>query len=220
MNTLTASQMAALDRDLVKMGISVERMMEYAGLFPALLAAKFTKKRVLCLVGTGNNGGDCLVAARHLINWGYSVDIVFASQKLKEHARQQWRILQKMRVKRTKKPTWSSYGVILDGLLGYNMRGSPRPAFAKLIDVANESGVPVIAIDVPSGWNAATGEASSPTIRAKATVMLSAEKVGLRKKSAKKYAGKLYLAYMSIPPHLCRKYRISPFDGEHLLLSV
>ena len=95
MKALTKKQMAKLDEDMVRLGIDVPRMMELAGLFVASAAASMANGKILALCGTGNNGGDALAAARHLLNWGHKTDVAFASPRFKPEPLHQWKILRK-----------------------------------------------------------------------------------------------------------------------------
>ena len=105
MKALDKKEMTALDDAMIRIGIDVPRMMELAGLFSALAAADVIgnnkKDKILVMAGPGNNGGDGLVAARHLLNWGYETDVALATpqKKLKEIPRQQWKILKNMGIK-------------------------------------------------------------------------------------------------------------------------
>jgi len=224
MGALTKRQMTAVDADMIKFGIDVPRMMELAGLFTALTAAKIVKnrksKKILMLAGTGNNGGDALVAARHLLNWGYKTDIVLASARLNPVPFHQWKILKHMEVKEKKivKFTRNNYSLIIDGLLGYNIDGNPRNKFAKLILAANKSKIPILSIDLPSGLDATTGHPHNPCIKATATIALSAIKKGLLKRSAKKHVGKLYVSYMSVPASVNKKFGLKQFSEKKLIL--
>ena len=221
MKALTKQEMAKLDDLMIRLGIDVPRMMEHAGLYPAMLTARLTKsKKILALTGTGNNGGDALVAARNLLNWGYSVDVAFASPKLKPVPLQQWKILKKMGVKETKKINWKKYGLIIDGLLGYNVKGDPRAKFAKLIDAANASKVPILAIDLPSGLDATSGKPSNPCVKASSTIALSAVKKGLLVKTAKKNVGNLYVAYMTVPDVVRRKFSLPRISEDDLIVRL
>ena len=225
MKALTKKEIAALDGAMISFGIDVPRMMELAGLFVALKAASMAgnkRKRVLVLSGSGNNGGDALVAARHLINWGYEADIAFATSvaKLKDAALHQWKILKKMKAKRVTSVEWRGYSLIIDGLLGYSISGRPRGAFAKLIERANESKVPVLAVDLPSGLDATTGEVHDPCIKAAATIALTAVKRGLLQRSAGKQVGKLFVAYMTVPEAIGKKFGVKNVFSEKKLISL
>ena len=92
--------------------------------------------------------------------------------------------------------------LVVDGLIGYSLSGAPRDAAADLIRWANEQGAPVLSLDVPSGLDATTGTASSPCVRATATMTLALPKEGLRAADVGQYVGELYLADIGVPPAL------------------
>lgn len=220
MKALTKAEMAALDDQMVKMGIDIPRMMELAGLFVAITAAKMAKGKILVLSGTGNNGGDGLAAGRHLLNWGHKVDIAFATNtnKLRPMPLRQWKILKNMQVKETINIVWNKYSLIIDGLLGYNIKGNPKGKYAKLITAANKSKIPILAIDLPSGLDATSGKPAIPCIRATSTIALSAAKKGLLKRAAKPYVGKLLVSYMTVPDVVSRKFKLSKVFNEKKLI--
>jgi len=221
MKALSKKEMITLDAEMIKLGIDVPRMMELAGFFVAIAATIIIKnkhkKKILILSGTGNNGGDSLVAARHLLNWGYKVDVAFASSKLKPMASQQWKILKNMKLKAIKNINYKNHSLIIDGLLGYNINGNPHNSFARMITAANKSKIPILAIDLPSGLDATTGHAYEPCIRATTTIALSAVKQGLLK--SKKNTGKVLVAYMSVPDIINKRFHINKIFSEKKLIS-
>jgi NAD(P)H-hydrate epimerase len=91
------------------------------------------------------------------------------------------------------------YDLLIDGLIGYGLEGNPRDRMATMIEDANASGRPILALDVPSGMNATTGEIYDPCIKATATLTLALPKTGFLSPSASPYVGDLYLADISIP---------------------
>jgi len=99
--------------------------------------------------------------------------------------------------------------LIIDGLIGYSLSGSPRGAVANLIKWANHHIAPILSLDVPSGINTMTGKACNPAIRAHATMTLAVPKMGLGSSELRSYTGELYLANISVPPAL---YANPPFN--------
>ena len=95
--------------------------------------------------------------------------------------------------------TRSNRSLVIDGLVGYSLRGDPRLETAGLIRWANESGNDILALDVPSGLEATTGQVMNPAIRPTATMTLALPKTGLRRTGV---AGELYLADIGVPPEL------------------
>jgi NAD(P)H-hydrate epimerase len=98
-----------------------------------------------------------------------------------------------------------SANLVLDALIGYSLRGAPREPIASLIRAANASGAPLLALDIPSGLNADSGEAYDPTIRAMATLTLALPKAGLTRPAASEWVGKLYVADISVPEPVYRR---------------
>jgi NAD(P)H-hydrate epimerase len=92
--------------------------------------------------------------------------------------------------------------MVLDGLIGYSLRGAPRGAAAELIRWANGQRTPILALDVPSGIDAGTGTVYEPAIRASATLTLALPKKGLRLPGVEALVGELYLADISVPAEL------------------
>ncbi len=211
---LTTDQMIEVDREMVE-GLKIElvQMMENAGRNLAHLARqRFLEgdpvgKRIVVLCGTGGNGGGALVAARRLHNWGAKVR-VFSTQPLEAYApvpAHQLDILHRMKV-----PTEGADNVtrektpdlILDGVIGYSLKGAPRGAAAALIRWANAQTAPILALDAPSGVDTTTGTVFDPAIRATATMTLALPKEGLRSLGVEEHVGELYLADISVPPSL------------------
>ncbi len=205
---VTADEMRKIDDMTIReFRVDVLMLMENAGRATAMLAMRMLQgtilgKRVACLVGGGNNGGDGMVAARHLANWGADVKVIVGTtkDKMKDVPLGQLHILEKMGV-----PILSTdyalrdYDLLIDGLIGYGLEGNPRDRVAMMIEGANSSGHPVLALDLPSGMNATTGEAYDPCIKATATLTLALPKTGFLSPSASPYVGDLYLADISIP---------------------
>jgi NAD(P)H-hydrate epimerase len=226
---LTTEQMIEVDRLMMEeWGISLTQMMENAGRNFAELARRrlggtVKGSRVIVLCGKGNNGGGGMTAARHLHNWGTSLDVILIGneKRLKDVPEQQWRILQKLGITRSTVEL-SNAALILDAMLGYGAKGDPRPPIASWIHLANESGLPILSLDSPSGLDTTTGIPGSPCIRASATLTLALPKTGLLAPKAKPFVGDLYLADIGVPPELYAAPSlglqvISPFSMETLV---
>jgi len=227
MKSLTSKQMAEVDDVMIHhYGISLQQMMENAGLSPAMMAAKIVKfrktKKIVVLVGKGNNGGDGLVAARHLHNFGYDVCVVLSNSLSRKVPLQQLNILKKIKVPiyqyKIKNKKFNNIiknsDLIIDTLLGYNAQGDPYGTIKELIKLANKSKGKVLAVDLPSGLDPDTGKIYDPCIKADFTLTLSYPKKGLLK--AKKYTGETYLSYLTIPKELSRKlkFKIRDFSQD------
>ncbi|MCP3990974.1 MAG: NAD(P)H-hydrate epimerase, partial [Actinomycetia bacterium] len=209
---LTTEQMVEVDRAMIEdFGIDLVRMMENAGRSLAHLARERflggnpEGKAVVVLAGTGGNGGGALVAARRLHGYGAKVSVGVArrSTQMTAVAGQQLAILEEMGVPIVVgAPPDVTPDLILDGLIGYSLRGAPRGISAELIRWANETLAAVLSLDVPSGLDTTTGTVFDPVIRADATMTLALPKAGLRVPEAGRVVGELYLADISVPPEL------------------
>ncbi len=147
------------------------------------------------------------MGARRLHNYGARVQVILArpAAQLSPAAAHQLDILQRMGVPAAEggAAEWiAAPALIVDGLIGYSLRGAPRGAAADLIRRANGGQAPILALDVPSGLDTTTGAAYAPTIRAAATLTLALPKVGLLADRAAEWVGELYLADISVPPEL------------------
>lgn len=221
---ITAEQMADLDRIMLdELGIAPLQLMELAGHAIAtfardrMLDGDVTNRRVVALAGNGGNGGDAVVAARLLAAWGADVTVVTA-RPVAEHAglaahqldiARRWGI--PIEVGDTTTNTLPRGGaaagaaagaavdLIIDGLLGFSLQGDPHGASASLIDAANRSDVPILAIDMPSGLDATSGAVGSPCIQATSTLTLAMAKHGLLEASAATVVGDLWIADIGVP---------------------
>jgi NAD(P)H-hydrate epimerase len=207
---VTAEQMAAVDRAMSeRLAIDLRQIMETAGQVVArfarsrMLAGDPVGKRVLVLCGTGGNGGDGFVAARVLHGWGADVTVmpVKPLAELDGVAAQQAEIVRRcgLPVLDSRPAGLPDADLMIDGLLGFSLRGAPRGAYAALIEAANRHPAPVLAIDLPSGLDGTTGEPFEPCIRADVTLTLGLPKQGLLKPQAATVIGALTLADVGIP---------------------
>src|SRR5713101_136084 len=102
--------------------------------------------------------------------------------------------------------TLKDYDLLIDSLIGYGLEGNPRDRVAIMIKDANASGSPILALDLPSGMNATTGEVYDPCIKATATLTLALPKTGFLAPAASRFVGNLYLADISIPRKVYRSF--------------
>jgi NAD(P)H-hydrate epimerase len=232
---VTAEQMRAIDRYTIDtLGIPALVLMENAGREVAGAVRNYadaklktenpgqrpsvcTGRRWLVLVGKGNNGGDGLVAARHLHEWGFDVLIVYAEHpdRLRGDAAVQRNIAERLGLKteiyRPGALDWSRWDGIVDALLGTGAKGSPREPYASLIREADASGLPCIAVDIPSGLDADNGSVYSPHIRADLTVCLAFAKAGVSQYPGAEAAGRVIVAPIGIPAALAEQFGVRTF---------
>lgn len=210
--SITGKHMAAVDRVAVEHGLEILQMMEHAGLHVARGAfdARKGEGTAVVLCGKGNNGADGLAAARHLANWGLRVEVVLAAPaaRLNRYGKRHLAMAKRMGCRVSRKPKTRRPSVILDALLGYNLEGDPRGAYAALIEWANQGKAPVVACDTPSGLEVTRGIPKNPCVVATHTVTLALPKTGLLEASAAPYVGTLWLADLGIPNFVYRKLHI------------
>ena len=170
MKYLTSKEMALVDKLVVeKYNVAILQMMENAGSNFARFVSRLKPKQVIVFFGKGNNGGDGLCAARHLAIYGIKVTLIQASKDLNENAIHQLLTLRKMGITPSKSFKAKKGDVIIDSLLGYNIRGKPKEPIAELIRVINftkSKGIKVVSFDIPSGMNPDTGKKYDPCVNA------------------------------------------------------
>lgn len=219
---VTAQQMRALDRiAMEETGPNLFQMMENAGRDTALLTIELLGRawaaaRIVVLAGTGGNGGGGICAARHLANLGAHVRLCLAGpERLAEVPAFQRKIFQLTSGKEIAAHALpeQSADFVVDALVGYGLRSSPKGAVAKFIRWANEAKAPILSLDVPSGVDATTGHAPGDYVRPSWTVTLALPKTGLLTAQI----GDLFLADIGIPEGVYRRIGlnyVSPFGGR------
>ncbi|MFD2368657.1 NAD(P)H-hydrate dehydratase [Brevibacillus sp. GCM10020057] len=228
MYLVTSEEMRNLDRCAIEsIGIPSIVLMENAGRALAeeavRLSAPSGNHRVswAVLVGKGNNGGDGIVCARHLIELGHEAKLVYAvpPEQLVGEAAVQRDIAARLGIPaQTFAPDairWSEYEGIIDALLGTGTSGAPREPYAALIREANASGLPIVAADIPSGLDSDTGETAEPCIRASVTVTFALAKRGLLQYPGAEAAGRIVVRAIGIPESLAGTIGVQTFElGE------
>jgi hydroxyethylthiazole kinase-like uncharacterized protein yjeF len=208
---LTAIAARAIDRKARKQfGISTLVLMENAGAGVAREVLKSYKPgmKIAVFCGKGNNGGDGLVAARHLMAQRIKPDIFLACgfSQVKNEAKVNLNILLKLKAKINrlgegdlKKIKISKYDLIVDALLGIGLSGQVRGICADLIRLINSSGAYIISADIPSGLDATTGKVLGACVKADKTVTFIARKRGMVVGDGPKYCGKIIVADLGVP---------------------
>jgi NAD(P)H-hydrate epimerase len=216
---LTPGQMREVDRLAeADYGIAPVQLMEVAGLQVARVAREMigpsVAGRAVCiLAGKGNNGGDGLVAARRLAGWGTDVRVVTSYQPDQVAGLSAAQLAAAVACG-VEVRAWAGMlpaaDLYIDALLGFGAAGAPRGAVAEIIEALNAGGTGVLAVDLPSGLDAATGKSPGSCLRAGATVTLGAPKVGMLQAAARSRVGTLHVADIGIPPSLLRRVGIDP----------
>ncbi|MEA3325027.1 MAG: NAD(P)H-hydrate dehydratase [Euryarchaeota archaeon] len=168
MNTeISPSEMRRVDANCGGIGLLPLQLMENAGASVACaIRARFpedTETSIIVLSGTGNNGGDGFVAARHLLDYDPVILLLGRARDIAtEESRRNWEILENlsadlMEIKDSSELSELELGadIVIDAMLGTGMRGSVREPVASAINLINESSAFVLSIDTPSGFNPA-----------------------------------------------------------------
>lgn len=218
MKIVLNNEMKALDKKTIEnIGMPSLLLMENAGLAIVneiinLFGEDYLQKKICIFAGHGNNGGDALVTARHLVNSSVKTKIFLLDglEGLSEETAINFNILKKMQADITiikDSKTWDEALVnimfsdlLIDGLLGTGFNGKDLSEdLTKLVEMVNNSGKTVLSIDIPSGVNGDSGEVSSVAIKASQTVTLSSPKLGLFLAPGRNYVGKISIAPIGIP---------------------
>jgi hydroxyethylthiazole kinase-like uncharacterized protein yjeF len=195
--TLTSQQVKQVDAlAQERFAISLDWLMEAAG----WQVARFCPKRTAVVCGVGNNAGDGLAAARHLHRWGKLAGIFCLDpMRLRDAAEREMKALRRIGIKVSSDLRLEGAEAIVDAIFGTGLSRRPEGAFATWIESINSSGMPVIAIDIPSGLDADSGFAYAPTVLAKSTVTLGLPKPGLLAGDGPRLAGEVWVADIGVP---------------------
>lgn len=162
-------------------------------------------ERVAILCGGGNNGGDGFAVARHLHNRGADVSIGLVTDPAKYHgdALINWQIVQAMKLP-TFEVTAEAIGeihvdLIVDAIFGTGLASPPRDPFPQIAEAVVETGIQVIAVDLPSGLDADTGHPLGAAIHAQTTVTFVARKKGFENQASERYTGEVIVANIGCP---------------------
>lgn len=220
MKLVTASQMQALDSAAVeKYKIRSLDLMERAGKGTAdAVLTRFPKKGpVIIFAGKGNNGGDGLVTARYLKNAGFNVSIYLLSPwtEFSPDARINWDRLAGLNVEiceivsehelKNDIKKFEKAVCIIDAIFGTGLSSEVKGKYKSVIEFINSLIKPVIAVDIPSGISADTGQPLGTAIRAKLTVTFGMAKVGCFTNIGAEYAQKVLVVDIGIPKELTER---------------
>lgn len=164
----------------------------------------------MVLVGSGGNGGGAMIAARRLHGWGATVRTALAQtpDRFAPVPAKQLTLLHRLGVEVVSSeglvalPEGQIPDLVIDGVIGYSLHGAPHGGAEALIRWSGSSGAPILALDVPSGMDATSGDVHEATVRASATLTLALPKTGLVSGPAGSHVGELYLADIGVPPQL------------------
>lgn len=199
-----SAQVRALDRLAIAGGIPADELMARAGSAAlALLRTRWPRaRRVLVVCGPGNNGGDGYVLARRAHESGLGVSVIAVGGAPRAAAAQAARAACEARgipIGAAHAFDASDADVIVDALLGIGLDRDVSGEMRDVIEAVNSAGVPVLALDVPSGLNADSGAPTGAVVSAQATITFIALKLGLYTGAGRAYAGEIYLDDLQVP---------------------
>lgn len=209
---VSAQELQRVEKESLDEGFKEKSYIEKAGLEISEILLEFQKKnhlqkKVLLLAGKGNNGADGFSAALCLIKKGFAVKALcpyevkecsYYNKIFREEFLRQGGEL--AHFSSQEDFVLSGQEIILDGLVGSGFEGSTEGKLATLIESANSQSLPIFAIDIPSGLNGTTGEASLFCIKATITICLGAPKAGFFVENGYDYIGKLEFADFGLLP--------------------
>ncbi|MBI4718767.1 MAG: NAD(P)H-hydrate epimerase [Planctomycetes bacterium] len=223
---LSREQVRRVDRLAVeRYGIPSLLLMENAGRSAAeIIGTEYgSAGRAFIVCGSGNNGGDGCVIARHLHNAGWSVRLLMTcdESRMTPDLLSNWRIVAAMNLDRrlafdAAAQAAAAHGladdeILVDALLGTGFSGEVRSPMAELIASLNAAGKrATVAVDVPSGLDCETGLPSAVTIIADRTITFVASKVGFLRPAARPYLGRVRVADIGAPRELVEQIAGGP----------
>ncbi|NIR92187.1 MAG: NAD(P)H-hydrate epimerase, partial [Gammaproteobacteria bacterium] len=229
--------MSHVEQASAKMGISVSELMENAGKAVAeevrRILGTVDEQHILILIGPGNNGGDGLVAARHLHDWGAKVSVCFCSQRPSDD--KNLKLVQKRDitcVDATQDESLDrldellvSTNVVIDALFGTGKRRPLHGTFREAIERVRKAkegnpGLRIIALDLPSGLDADRGTVDPACINADNTITLGFPKPSLFNSSGAERAGRISVVDIGIPEHLTEQTTANELMTDEWVRSV
>jgi len=230
MKIVTAEQMRQIDRECIERGTPAGTLMENAGKAVAeetrAVLGTMNKQHILCLVGVGNNGGDGLVAARYLHEWGAGVIVYLCGRRdaddanlklAREHGIACIEVVNDKKLKEFDNAL-STATCVIDALLGIGkmrpLEGIFKQVLEKVSDAKNTRGLTVVAVDLPSGMDADSGAIDPSCTCADTTVTMAFPKLGLFGFPGAERVGKLKTADIGIPDSLADSINTELLTGE------
>ncbi|MCJ1481903.1 hypothetical protein MMC06_002064 [Schaereria dolodes] len=227
LRTLSAGPAAALDKDLMSTGaFSLDQLMELAGLSVSQAVYRIHPpnegRKILVVVGPGNNGGDGLVAARHLWFYGYQPTIHYPKQPKQELYQRLATQLKNLEIPFTENfdSALKDTDHVLDAIFGFSFQGEVREPFSGIIEALERTSVPVTSVDAPSSWTIEDGPPKSgpgKTFQPAALISLTAPKP-----LVKHFKGRHFIGGRFLPPSVAKKYNldIPKYSGVDQIVEV
>jgi len=241
---LTAKLAQQIDEELMSTAgaFSIDQLMELAGLACAqTLATVYGRERyprVLICCGPGNQGGDGLVAARHLDMFGYKPTIWMPKPGSKDIYKRLHTQCINMHIptlptsesdpklaETTLSTALAASDVVLDAIFGFSFRPPVRAPFDVALPLISRAGLPIVSVDIPSGWDVERGDAADEeghqqgriVLYPDVLVSLTAPKEGVRK-----FAGRHFLGGRFVSESLEEKFELNlpPYPGFSQIVEL
>lgn len=225
--TLGAKAAAALDQELMSTGaFSIDQLMELAGLSVSQAVYRLQPPamgiRILVACGPGNNGGDGLVAARHLRHYGYQPSVFYPKRSKNELYQRLAKQLEDLDVPFVDNfpEAMGSTDHVVDAIFGFSFSGEVREPFPAVIQALQETKLPVTSVDAPSSWDiengppqAGVGSSFMPT----ALVSLTAPKP-----LVKYFKGRHFVGGRFVTPSIAKRYgfEVPEYEGIDQIVEV
>ncbi|XP_053681141.1 NAD(P)H-hydrate epimerase [Anopheles nili] len=230
MRYLNQQEAISVDEELFnEYKFSVDQLMELAGLSCAHAIAdayapdSLKSNKVLICCGPGNNGGDGLVAARHLSLMNYAPYVYYPKRTEKELFKNLQHQAEVMGITvSTECPAaaWveTEFGLIVDALFGFSFKPPVRDSFMPIMEVLQQSQIPIASIDIPSGWNVELGPQTKSDIKPACLISLTAPKMCAQHLLNAKH----YLGGRFVPKKLEEKYsmELPVYQGRDLFVRL
>ncbi len=200
---LTAKQMKRCDSYTIDtVGIPSRELMQRAAnaAFREIMSGGFDLTKVLCICGTGNNGGDGLAVAMLLYKAGVDVEFFLCGDvsRMTEECEYRYYALQTVGATEQETLDLTDVTLVVDAVLGIGISGEVRGIAADTIDTVSKSGLPVVALDIPSGINSDTGAIMGSALKAELTISFARLKPGHILYPGRTHCGKTIVADIGI----------------------
>lgn len=233
MVVVTPSEMQKIDKSAIDdFGIPGIVLMENAAVqVVGVIQEQYSfqkKDGIVILAGGGNNGGDGLAIARHLFLKGANVEVILLvePEKITGDARINLEIAKKLEVPLCfvygkdsilwAKKRLNSAHLIVDAIFGTGLSRRVEGIFAEVIAQVNSNGIPVVAVDIPSGINGENGHVMGVAIKAKDTVTFGYPKRGHLLYPGRIYTGKLHVVSIGLPQNSAQNVRAMGFTADEV----
>lgn len=225
---LNAEDAYNLDVELMSApGFTLEQLMELAGLSVAQVVYKVSSQstsKTLVVCGPGNNGGDGLVAARHLVHFGHNCIVVYPKRPTKQpHYMNLVKSCEDLDIPilDAMPKDLSTFDIIVDAIFGFSFTGTPREPFNNILNdimvAQRKHNTPIVSVDVPSGWNVDEGDINGLGFMPDILISLTAPKL-----CSKSFRGRHFCGGRFLPYALAEKYHVSmpPYPGTDQYMEL